>query len=174
MPKTLTKKEVTQMIYGIGVDSCNRMSFIINLIHDDHYKLSDKTYWDAIHCAYVSSDNIYKQIPLEQLLAIFLNSNRKQREFIMTKKEQKYLNSLPEFVTIYRGMSLMESDSKVYGISWTLSEERAIFFTTDLRSADVNGIVVRLEVPKSDIIAYWSDRDEHEIIYIENSRFCHN
>ena len=46
----------------------------------------------------------------------------------MTKQELKIYNSLPENITIYRGMTTEELESGDFGISWTLSKECDGFF----------------------------------------------
>lgn len=65
-------------------------------------------------------------------------------------------------------MSVQERDSKDFGISWTLSEERAKFFANDyVRHAVRHEKVVHsIEVNREDIIAYFNGRQEEEVIYM--------
>ncbi len=44
----------------------------------------------------------------------------------MSKEELVYLQGLPNMITIYRGMTEVESKSGNYGISWTLNWGKTI------------------------------------------------
>ena len=85
----------------------------------------------------------------------------------MSEEERQFLAQLPESITIYRGGSLAEHKSKKYGISWSLGKKIAEQF------ADVKVIidkkemmVIEKQINKADVIAYFNERQEEEIIYI--------
>jgi len=88
-------------------------------------QLNDKDYRRTLADAYTGSDNLYAL--KEEVKEAFLE-DRSNREFLMTKKELKIYNSLPENLTIYRGMTVEELESGDLNISWTLLKECAEFF----------------------------------------------
>jgi hypothetical protein len=130
-------------------------------------QLNDKDYWRTLADAYTGSDNLYYL--KEEVKEAFLE-NRSHREFLMTRKELKIYNSLPENITIYRGMTVEELESGDFNVSWTLLKERAEFFAFKYgRNFSTEGkpkIVHQLEVMKVEILAYLHDRNEQEVIYI--------
>lgn len=71
---------------------------------------------------------------------------------------------------IYRGMNVTESNGKIYGISWTLSQDVAQYFcqidSSGLPTSEKK-VVVSLTVPKNDLIAYSNEREEQEMIFIK-------
>lgn len=146
----------------ILADDTTRLGLFSNLA----LLLSDKGYWYALGQAYTDSDWL-DQVPIEWK-RLFFSSSKPHREFLMNADEQTFLNSLPRRIRIYRGMSTQERDSGEFGISWSLSEERAKFFANDyLRHAvKYEKVVHSIEVRQEDIIAYFNGRQEQEIIYI--------
>lgn len=128
--------------------------------------LSNKGYWYALGQAYTGSDWL-DQVPNEWK-RLFFSSSKPHREFLMSEGEQNFYNSLPRRFRIYRGMSTRERDSDDFGISWTLSEERANFFANDYLRHAVNyeKVVHCIELNREDIIAYFNGRGEEEVIYI--------
>ena len=130
-------------------------------------ELNDKDYWRILADAYTGSDNLYHLN--EEVKEAFLE-DRSEREYLMNKKELKVYNSLPENVIIYRGMTTKELESGDFGVSWTLSRERADYFAfTYGRNFSTDGIpkvVHQLEVKKVEILAYFNERNEQEVIYI--------
>lgn len=69
------------------------------------------------------------------------------------------LDSLPEEMTIYRGVK--EKNDR--GMSWTLSRDKASWFANRYRSS---GYIKKRRIRKDDVIAYFKDRGEEEIIYM--------
>jgi len=128
--------------------------------------LSDKGYWYTLRHAYIGSDWL-DQVPIEWK-RIFFSSSKPHREFLMNEDEQKFHNSLPGRFSIYRGMSIQEKESGNFGVSWSLDEERANFFANDYirHTVKYEKIVHSIEVKREDIIAYFNERHEQEVIYI--------
>jgi hypothetical protein len=130
-------------------------------------QLNDKDYWRTLADAYTGSDNLYHL--KEEVKEAFLE-DRSHREFLMTEKELKIYNSLPENITIYRGMTVEELESGDFSVSWTLSEERAKYFAFKYgRNFSTEGmpkVVHQLVVMKVEILAYFHERNEQEVIYI--------
>jgi hypothetical protein len=128
--------------------------------------LKGRMYWYALKEAYTSSDNLYHY---RVDLKMAFKSNEPDRHFLMSKGEKNFVLGLPDKVTIYRAMSKDEQASAVYGVSWTLSQAVAKFFkNTHVRNYATSGtkkVIVEAMVNKKDIIAYFDERSESEIIY---------
>ncbi len=89
------------------------------------------------------------------VLRWFKNANK---EKLMNKEDYaKYLN-FPDSITVYRGVG---SKSREDGISWTIDKKTAIWFANRFSS---KGYVLQGVVEKDDILAFFNDRNESEII----------
>ena len=131
-------------------------------------QLNDKDYWRTLADVYTGSDNLYHL--KEEVKETFLE-DRSHREFLMTEKELKIYNSLPENITIYRGMTVEELESGDFNVSWTLSKKCAEFFAfkygRNFSTEGIPKVVHQLEVLKVEILAYFHERNEQEVIYIQ-------
>ena len=76
----------------------------------------------------------------------------------MDAKEKKKFKSLPEEVMIYRG-GHKKNNSKA--LSWTVDYNQALWFA---KRFDNNGYVLQATIKKDDIIAYFDERNEKELI----------
>lgn len=160
-----TKKEIKSIIWGIGCDSFNRFETFLKIVP----QLKGKLYWYALRKAYDCSDDMFH---LRGLVKAAFKKSEPGRETLMSKKERDYLNSLPDQITIYRGMTEAERKTGNFGISWTLKKEVAEFFAfTYWRNRQTNKLkktVHELIINKSEVIAFFNDRKEFEIIYIKS------
>ena len=134
--------------------------------------LKGRKYWQALRNAYIMSDNLYAY-RIDVRIAFM--SNEPDRISLMRKNELKEFEQLPEMVKIYRGASIEEEENDDYGISWTLSLEKAHYFAFEYpRNVDTDEHEKRIYsrvVPKSKILAYFKERGEEEVIYIENENW---
>ncbi len=132
------------------------------------YNLKGEMYWYALKEAYSLCDNLYG---FKDYIKQTFSSEEPYREKLMSKKEQKYLSTLPEDLTIYRGMTVQEFESGDFGVSWTLRKDVAEFFAykydRNHSTAHLPKLVHELQIKKSDIIAYFGERKEFEVIYIQ-------
>jgi hypothetical protein len=160
----MNKEEIDNLIFGIGVNSYNRFQTFLGIIP----KLTGENYWYALRNSYDCSDNLFEVSGLVK--GCFLK-DEPQRECLMLPDEVEYLNTLPEIITIYRGMTENEFNQKSFGISWTLKKEVAEFFAnTYQRNLATNHLkkkVHEMTIDKSEVIAYFNERNEFEIIYIK-------
>ena len=132
----------------------------------DNFK-KDKDYWEQLSLVYQGMNNSYKlQEEIKQLFQV----KRPNKESLMTDEELKLLSKLPDNITIYRGMSIVEKKSEIYGISWSLDEQVAKKFAeTFPHNYDTKGLEMAVEkkiINKKDVVAYFTGRNESEIIYI--------
>lgn len=138
------------------------------LTHD--HDLSDCEYWKHISDLYIHLNRQFELLPL--LKAVFTATNRKDKDCLMTKEDIKYLESLPDEIEIHRGMTVRESKNKEYGLSWSLDKKVAEFFAfehPDNQFHDEEKTVVSLKIPKKEVIAYLSGRQEEEIIWVSKN-----
>ena len=124
---------------------------------------SDKEYWENLKYVYILQD--YRQIPYELFKSLF-DSQRSQKDFLMDSDERLFLENLPEQIKIYRGGAKKEV-KKGYGISWTLNKDIAQQFVDRKKHlAKDEMTILQLEISKSEVVAYFNERNEEEIIYL--------
>jgi hypothetical protein len=132
-------------------------------------ELDDKTYWRILSDAYIGSDNLFRYS--NEIKQAF-REDRDFRTLLMSKTDLKFYNNLPSKLIIYRGMTIQELESGDFGVSWTLSRKVAEFFANIYgRNHDTRHlpkVVHQLEVSKELICAYFSDRQEEEVIFLGN------
>jgi hypothetical protein len=92
-----------------------------------------------------------------------------EREYLMSLSERRFLEKLPEKITIYRGMTENELNQKSFGCSWTLKKEVAEFFVNNYQrnyaTRHLKKVVHELNINKSEVIAFFNERKEFEIIF---------
>jgi hypothetical protein len=120
--------------------------------------------------AYELSDNLF-QYKVDVKLAFARNELKK--EYLMSLSERRFLENLPEQITIYRGMTENELKQKTFGCSWTLKKEVAEFFATtyerNYATNHLKKVVHEITIDKSEVIAFFNVRKEFEIIYIKGN-----
>jgi|GEM_PF-2565280 hypothetical protein len=131
------------------------------LKHQDSF--SDEEYWEKLAYVYIMQD--FAHVPYEVYKNIF-SSNRSNREKLMNDEDIKFLDNLPETITIYRGGAVNEKRTG-FGISWTLSKDIAQQFVDRKKVLSNDQMeVLELTIKKSKVVAYFSERNEEEIIYL--------
>jgi len=159
----MTKKQIDNILFGIGVDSLNRFETFLNLMP----KVKGKGYWYALRNSYDMSDNLFR---FKGLVRSAFLKDESDREYLMTKSERNYFRNLPERLTIYRGMTQKEQKTKSFGVSWTLKKEVAEFFAfkykRNYHTNHLKKVVCQKKIAKADVIAFINDRKEYEIIYV--------
>jgi hypothetical protein len=88
----------------------------------------------------------------------------------MNKKEKDFLTRLPETITIYRVMTKSELDSKDFGILWILKKDISTFIAEKYHrnyfTNHIKKVVHKFILNKSEMIAFFNEREEFEIIFI--------
>lgn len=82
------------------------------------------------------------------------------KTILMDEYELEKYNALPDTFQVYRGVA---SDTYRKGLSWTLSYETAEFFATRFEFNDTP-VIYSFTISKKDVLAYFGDRNEAEII----------
>ena len=83
----------------------------------------------------------------------------------MSAKDRRTYEALPEFINAYRGC--FDADD-VMAYSWTLDRGKAEWFARRKRMMGTP-VVAKVNVHKSFVLAYFSDRNESEVVLDYNA-----
>lgn len=131
-----------------------------------HY-LSPQDYAETLAECWIREDqpNMNPSITKTELTDMF---KRADKEFLMSKKEYKKWQDLPEKLTIYRGVTEY-NEKNVRVLSWTTNYDTAKWFAG---RSDEKGKVYQADIDKKHILACIDKRGESEIIvepkYLKN------
>ena len=109
--------------------------------------------WTSIE--YISTDI---NVSSEDIIGWF---KRADRNTIMSVNERETLKSLPDKITIYRGVT-SENNMNTKALSWTLCEETAKWFANRFQTGTCE--VWQKEISKEQILCYFGGRNENEVI----------
>jgi len=149
LEKAIAEKNFNQIIY------LHERPYRLQAFIQIAPQLSDTKYWSILSGIWTDTENQWQN--LEQWKEL-LSANRSSRHYLMDESEVQLLNSLPEFVKIYRGCVKGLNED---GLSWTLDKAKAEFFANRFSK---EGIILEREIPKSEIIAVLLGRGESEVI----------
>jgi hypothetical protein len=149
LEKAIAEKNFNQIIY------LHERPYRLQAFIQIAPQLSDTKYWSILSGIWTDTENQWQN--LEQWTEL-LSANRSSRHYLMNESEVQLLNSLPEFVKIYRGCVKGLNED---GLSWTLDKAKAEFFANRFSK---EGIILEREIPKSEIIAVLLGRGESEVI----------
>lgn len=124
--------------------------------------MDDKSYWKCLRFAWQHCETLW---PYRYVFIELFNANRKQRGYLMTTGDKAVLKSLPNEFKVYRGFTGEEFE----GLSWSTSKAKAKWFAN--RFAEVDGLypmLVTAKAKKEDVLAYFGDRGEKEIVIDPN------
>jgi len=118
-------------------------------------ELNDHDYWELLGGIWSDSENLWQY---GHMLGWLINSKRPGREAMMEDHEKKFLETLPDEFTVYRGHQVRNR----MGYSWTLSYWRAKWFAQRFQQKRQG--VVSGTVKKENIVAVLLGRNELEIV----------
>lgn len=84
-------------------------------------------------------------------------------EKLMSKKEYESFISLPDELTVYRGLGGINIKN-IKALSWTLDINKAKWFAKRFECLDPNIAVYKAKISRKHVFAYINDRNEEEII----------
>ena len=110
-----------------------------------------------MHEVWISVENINGNINVSQMeiLKMLRKCNPK---YLMGQDNFKVYENLPDTFTVYRGL---QENAQEDGLSWTLSKDVAEWFASRFEN---DGEIIERKIYKSEVIAYFNDRDEEEIV----------
>lgn len=123
--------------------------------------MDDETYWSLLRDVWVDTEFPWRNMSTWKNL--FAAKRPYRRSFLMMPDEFNALSNMPKRVRVYRGCEL-EHEADGCGISWTVRKDVAEFFA---RRFDRGGSVITAEVDRGDIVAYFDNRNEDEVILID-------
>lgn len=138
-----------------------------------HYDtMPHSIYWRMVAYCYTSSSFAHTD---ESIILKYLTDTRPEKENLMDEEEREFFNNLPDEVTIYRGCTKEEIKSGKFRMSWTLDRKIAEFFAYEYINFSIENSldkdksmydVVEKTVNKKDLLCYFGDRNEAEVLYI--------
>ena len=115
---------------------------------------------------WIDSENIHRN--LNEWREVWSMVPPSKRESLHEEQDWEALESLPERFEIYRGIGV---EAAINGLSWTTDVDKARWFAdrnTNLAGSDVDAepILLTGTVNKSEVIAYFLQRGESEIVVL--------
>lgn len=119
--------------------------------------LTKKERSEIMHEVWISVENINNNVNVSQMetLKMLRNCNKK---YLMSQENYEAYENLPDTFVVYRGL---QENAQEDGLSWTLSKDVAEWFASRFEN---DGEIIEKTVHKSEVIAYFNDRDEEEIV----------
>jgi len=158
--KEIIKKQLNRLIqlykeknwdtFFLVVDGHKRQE-VFGLICNE---LPPHKYWEILG-RILMGESFYN----DELINLITNKEKdlSLRHLMMDKKDREKFEKLPDKLTLYRGQGI---DAEGLGWSWSLSRDVAVFFAKRFPY----GEVLQGESKKSDVIAYFTGRNEDEIV----------
>lgn len=142
------------------VYSVIRKSYRLTFLKYIEKFLNLKDFSQLLSHAWVSSENPNQDanVSLSTAVKWFKKSNKK---ILMSEKEYKYYESLPENLTVYRGVAVGRNPK---GLSWTCNKDTAEWFANRFNSSGKKGYIQSMNINKSDVLAYFNSRNEDEVV----------
>lgn len=124
--------------------------------------VDNTTFSKFLHDAWLYTENGNKDINVDisEITSWFEDADK---SVLMSKEDYAYYKKLPQVVTIYRGVS---QHGTYHGMSWTDDKEKAEWFRNRFNgyAEDAPTYLLTANISKDDILAYFNDRDEHELV----------
>ena len=119
--------------------------------------LSDKDYAHMLYEIWITVEypNHDINVSTSEFMSMFKKAKKK---FLMSQEEQLVFDSLPETITVYRGI---QKDATTNALSWTLDKNVAKWFANRFNN---HGTVVEATINKKYVFAYLNGRGEKEIV----------
>lgn len=111
---------------------------------------------------YQSTDYGFQNLSEADIRKVLSGKSEEQK-----KKTAERLRKFPDTVTVYRGEG-SKSTPYTQSFSWTVSYKAACFFACRLPS-DEDSTIISAEVSKDDIIEFFSERNESEVVILPSA-----
>jgi hypothetical protein len=175
----LTNEDVFEEWY---VDFCNKLEKIDSLSRlyclwgtpwkmtfikycGEHLSVQD--FSEFLADAWTSEDNpnMDLNVSIKESIKYFRKASKK---YLMDKEEYAYYESLPEEITVYRGVGRRRAK---YGLSWTDDEKVANWFKNRWENitSDNEPMLLKAVINKKDVLAYLNSRGERELVVDVNA-----
>lgn len=122
--------------------------------------LSEQDLAELFADAWISTENP-NQDPNCSLAFLIRMFKRCKKEYLMTEEDYEIYQSLPETLTVYRGVAVGRNPA---GLSWTQNLETAKWFSERFDNGKEKGYILTATINKKDVLAYFNSRGEDEIV----------
>lgn len=119
--------------------------------------LSRKERSEIMHEVWISVENINNNVNVSQMETLKMLRKCNQK-YLMGQENYEVYENLPDTFVVYRGL---QENAQEDGLSWTLSKDVAEWFASRFEN---DGEIIEKVIHKSEVIAYFNDRDEEEIV----------
>lgn len=122
--------------------------------------LKDKPseFWDLVGLVWLGTENA-RQHPI--IWRRLWSEAVEGRRACMSEEDLRIFDNLPEKIEVWRGTSHKRG---VAGLSWTLDREKAVWFAQRFCTESRVPLLAAGMVEKRDVLAYFGERGEREII----------
>lgn len=122
--------------------------------------LSDKDYGAILSDIWMSSENPNDDanVSIDEAIQYF---RRAKKRHLMTPSELDVFKSLPDKVTVYRGVS---QGRNPLGLSYTLDKDKAKWFQSRYADESHPGFLIERTIDRGSVLAYFERRNESEIV----------
>lgn len=153
--KRIKEAESLQQIYNII-----RQSYQLTFLKYTKRYLSLIDFSDILAYVWVSSENPNGDINVDvpTLASWFRESDKK---VLMTEEDYIVYESLPEILTVYRGIAVGRNPQ---GLSWTQNHSTAEWFSKRFDTDTKKGYIQKAVINKSQALAYFNTRNEDELV----------
>ena len=135
-----------------------RIEALETVLFEDEVSDKDRI-WPLIARVWIDSENIWQC--LDQWVDIW-NSEGHSHSIFMEDDEVATFTALPDTITVWRGVAHREA---IEGMSWTVDKARAEWFAKRFAGGEGRTpLLVEGTVLKRDVLAYFSNRNESEIV----------
>ena len=154
------KKAETDADWGLYVDLHERPYRLRALLSATKKGLKDKPseFWALVGRVWQDSENIHQSLSKWRGL---WGTPIEGRRACMSAEDLCIFDSLPEQFEVWRG-----TDDKrgVDGLSWTLDQEKAVWFAQRFDFKSCVRLIANGVAKKGDVLAYFGERNEREIV----------
>lgn len=141
----------------LSVYKPHRREFLLNLLREHGVE----NLYNAIRVVWTGVDFFSHDYSLWCEVWSHVRESEDGRRHVMHVEDHEPFDSLPEVLTVYRGFQ-REDGGEEYGWSWSLKRETAEWFAR--RWPNGAPMIATVTVGKSEVLAYFNDRDEAEIV----------
>lgn len=132
---------------------------------DENKHIADAEYWRLVAAGWVWCESLPDEgcdLDWRQLFC----SKRRRRSALMTNEELADLADLPDPLRVFRGFAGLSGQA---GLSWTLERAVAERIARERHALPPTPQIAEGLIRKRDVIAYFADRGEREIIALPES-----
>ena len=122
--------------------------------------MSSKDFAELLADAWVKEENPNGDVnvPIQTSISWFKKAKKK---YLMSEEEYKVWDSLPDKLTVYRGVSPRRV---ALGLSWTSNKEKAEWFQHRFETNSEKGFLQKAYIEKKYVLAYFNSRGEEELV----------